>query len=700
MIGETSAAQSASSMSTPSKAVFVSYASEDAPAAQRIAEALRAAGIEVWFDREELRGGDAWDRRIREQIHECRLFVPVISAQTEAREEGYFRREWKLAVDRTHDMAEKRAFLVPVVVDGTSERGASVPEKFRELQWSRLPGGEASPAFVERVQRLLSPAPATSRPLTGVGSGVARAIKVPVRASRSRATRLVIVAVIVAASLGYWALDRFWISKPVASPSVASASPTTTTTPTTAAAFAPPPHSIAVLPFVNMSGDANQEYFSDGISEELLDALSRLNDLQVAARTSSFSFKGKDVDISTIAHKLNVGAVLEGSVRRSGSTIRITVQLIDAVTGFHIWSQSYDRNFTDILKLQTEVATSVAQQLKVKLVGDEGTKIELGGTKIAAAYDAYLRGLQRYEEAHATERDYRDALAAFDGAISLDPNYAMAYARRAAALDYIYRFPDDPNVRPAVLAQAREAAERALALAPQLGEAHLVLAYTYCRGLPDLAAAAREYERAVALAPGSAWVQRGFGFFAAKLGHFELALAAARRAVSLDPRKALTRQVLAEVLIDARRYGEALRVLEDAMVLSPGSHVLESLMQDAVVASGQIDKALVTCESPSTPLDDDDRHSCLALVYHKLGRQADAVREMEKFKAVVGDDGAYGIAGVYAQWGDKPAALQWLIQAEHLHNFDLLSMKVEWMFDPIRNEPQFEAIEARLHFPP
>jgi TolB-like protein len=668
-------------LSGTSHAVFISYASQDAEAAQKICEALREAGIEVFLDQSELRGGDAWDRKIRHEIHDCALFIPIVSQHTQERLEGYFRHEWKLAIERIHHMAEQKPFLVPVVIDDTRDQEAFVPDALRAVQWTRLPGGDTSPAFVERIKRLLSP---ELSPMSSV-SGATAAIREPVRASRRSKPMLLAIIAVVCAALAYLFADKFWISKHL---TLASA------------AFAPPPHSIAVLPFVNMSGDANQEYFSDGISEELLDALSRLNDLQVAARTSSFSFKGKDVDISTIAHKLNVGAVLEGSVRRSGSTIRITVQLINAVTGFHIWSQSYDRSFTDILKLQTEVATSVAQQLKVKLVGNERTKIELGSTKNAAAYDAYLRGLQRYEEAHATERDYRDALAAFDAAISLDPNYAMAYARRAAALDYIYRFPDDPNVRPAVLARAREAAERALALAPQLGEAHLVLAYTYCRGLPDLAAAAREYERAVALAPGSAWVQRGFGFFAAKLGHFQLALAAARRAVSLDPQKALTRQVLAEVLIDARRYGEALKVLEDAMVLSPGSHAVESLMQDALVASGQIEKALVTCESPSTPLDDDDRQSCLALVYHKLGRQPDAVREMEKFKAVVGDDGAYGIAGVYAQWGDKPAALQWLIQAEHLHNFDLLSMKVHWMLDPIRNEPQFKAIEARLHFPP
>ena len=148
-------------MTEPSQAVFLSYASEDAEAAERIAAALRAAGIEAWLDKSELRGGDAWDRQIQEQIHDCRLFIPVISANSEHRDEGYFRREWALAVDRTRDMAEKKAFLLPVVIDDTSERRASVPEKFRQVQWSRLPAGETSSAFVGRVQRLLSPEAST-----------------------------------------------------------------------------------------------------------------------------------------------------------------------------------------------------------------------------------------------------------------------------------------------------------------------------------------------------------------------------------------------------------------------------------------------------------------------------------------------------------------------------------------------------------
>ena len=144
-------------MTEASRTVFLSYASQDVDAVQRICDALRAGGIEVWFDKSELRGGDTWDRSIRQQIHDCTLFVPIISQNTHERLEGYFRREWKLAVDRTHDMAEIRAFLVPVVIDGTAERDPAVPEKFRELQWTRLPGGETPPAFVERIQRLLSP---------------------------------------------------------------------------------------------------------------------------------------------------------------------------------------------------------------------------------------------------------------------------------------------------------------------------------------------------------------------------------------------------------------------------------------------------------------------------------------------------------------------------------------------------------------
>ena len=184
-----------------------------------------------------------------------------------------------------------------------------------------------------------------------------------------------------------------------------------------------------MLPFVNLSGDASQEYFSDGLTEELLNSLAEINELQVAARTSSFSFK-EHPDIATVARKLNVGAVLEGSVRRSAKTIRITVQLINTVTGFHLWSKTYDRDLGDVLKLQTEIATAVASALKVTLLGDFAAKVELGGTRNPAAFDAYLRGAK----ARSWIRDTKDlpaAIAAYTEAIRLDPHYALAFAGRS-----------------------------------------------------------------------------------------------------------------------------------------------------------------------------------------------------------------------------------------------------------------------------
>ena len=367
--------------STPTGAVFLSYASQDAEAAARLCNALRAAGIEVWFDQSELRGGDAWDQSIRKQIKTCALFVPVVSQHTHERAEGYFRLEWKLAVDRCYLMSADKPFLVPVVIDDTPDDDERVPEKFREVQWTRLPQGETPRDFATRIGQLLSGESGHSLMMAQP-----RAV---VSARPSRSWRWLALFAVLATVAAYLLVQKPWIAKP-ALPARQTASAETPV------AFTPPPHSIAVLPFVNMSGDPSQEYFSDGLTEELLNSLSHINELQVAARTSSFSFQGAHPDIGTVAHKLNVASVLEGSVRRSGHTIRVTAQLNNGVTGFHLWSQTYDRDLGDVLKLQTEIATAVANSLKVTLLGDLGAKIELGGTRNPAALDAYLRASKAF----------------------------------------------------------------------------------------------------------------------------------------------------------------------------------------------------------------------------------------------------------------------------------------------------------------
>ncbi|HXN45181.1 MAG TPA: TIR domain-containing protein, partial [Bryobacteraceae bacterium] len=461
--------------------------------------------------------------------------------------------------------------------------------------------------------------------------------------------------------------------------------------------FSPPAHSIAVLPFVNMSGDPKEDYFSDGVSEELLNALAGLNDLQVAARTSSFSFKGQNVDVATIAHKLNVGAVLEGSVRRSGNTVRITAQLINTVTGFHLWSETYDRPFTDIFKVQTEVATAVAQQLEIKLAGSESARFEVGGTKNPDAYDAYLRARRLYGV--RTAEGLRAPLAEIDQAIALDPDYAAAYALRAEVLTYLSYEPNIEGVK-ALREQAIASAERAVALAPDLGDAHVALGIVHARILLDFVGAGAEFDRAFAVAPGSAYVQDMFAAWMGLIGHSESALVGAQRVVSLDPQNPGAHFREGLVFYHAKRYNEALAAFRHAQALQPESTDVNRFFIEVLFRSGQMEQARQLLETPTTRVDQSDRHHLLAMVYRGLGRQADADHELAQYKKIVGDARPYRMAEIYAQWGDAPAALQSLLRAEQSLDINFFLIKVDPLLDPIRNDPQFKAFLARLKFPP
>jgi TolB-like protein len=679
----------------PGRVLFLSYASQDAQAAQKICEALRAAGIEVFLDQSELRGGDAWDQKIRREIHDCALFVPLISAHSDARHEGYFRREWKLAVDRTADMSDRVAFLVPVVIDDTSDARADVPERFRQVQWTRLPGGETPPTFVERIKRLLSPE--LSQEPTGIARVAARIAAAPTTPKpvpafwRSKAVLIATIAVLVVA-LGYLAVNRLVLSKRAAE---VGAAPGSAAQNAPGSAFSPPPHSIAVLPFVNLSADKEQEYFSDGLTEELLNSLAEINELQVAARTSAFSFKGTNTDIGTIARKLNVGAVLEGSVRRSANTLRITAQLINAVTGFHLWSKTYDRDLGDVLKLQTEIATSVASALKVTLLGDVAAKVELGGTGNPAALDAYLRGLKAARSIHDT-KDLPAAIAAFTEAIDLDPHYALAFAGRSITLSSVA---SEATTEAAVREgydKAQADARQALALAPDLAQAHLALAQVSEVGNLDFAQASESYERALALAPGNALALRQSGYFAALMGHFDAGVAAARRAVVLDPLARNSHSVLAQVLYTARRYQEAVAAYAEVISLDPDFKAAYALRGLSFYGLGDFERARGSCE---TKRDDWGSQQCLAVIYDKLGRHADAEAELAKLKAYGGDTLAYQYATIYAQRGNRAKALEWLETALRLRDPGLQELKTDPLLDPIRQEPRFQAIERELKFP-
>jgi serine/threonine-protein kinase len=518
-----------------------------------------------------------------------------------------------------------------------------------------------------------------------------------------------IIAVLTVA-LAYFVVDKFWISKHAASSQpVMSAEETAsrvgaapaTATPATAAApatasFAPPAHSIAVLPFVNMSGDKEQEYFSDGLTEELLNSLSRINELQVAGRTSSFYFKGKDVDLGTVARKLNVAAVLEGSVRRSARTVRITAQLINAATGFHLWSQTYDRNLGDILALQTEIADAVTSALKVTLLGDIGPKIELGGTHNPAAFDAYLRASKAFSAGADDEEHTRTAIAAYTEAIGLDPNYALAFARRSRSLTgYTSEFANGPDRREG-FDRAEADARKAITLAPALVEGHVALASLFENGSLDFARANEEYERAASLAPGDAFLATESGRCAGWRGRFGAGRAISRRAVVLDPLNPVSLSHLSQALFFARRYDESIAAFQHMLTLVPDDQAANALAGTVYYALGNFQSARSFCEIKR---DYWSSRVCLAVTYDKLGRHADAAVELAKLKASSGDAVAYQYAQIYAQWGKASQALAWLEKAMRLRDPGLIYVKTDPFMDSLRKEPRFQAVERALKFP-
>jgi len=659
----------------PSRAVFLSYASEDAPAAQRVAEALRSAGIEVWFDREELRGGDAWDRRIREQIHDCRLFIGVISAHTEARDEGYFRREWKLAVDRTHDMDEHKAFLVPVVIDTTSERGAHVPEKFRELQWTRLAGGATPPAFVERVRRLLSPesSPDPARSPGSAVSNSAPASRTPI--GRRMGVLYGTIAAVLLLAIGYFGLDR--LNRPKSSALAAA--------------------SIAVLPLANESGEASQQYFSDGISEDLITALSQFPGLKVIGRTSAFQFRDSKEDSRSIGAKLGVAHLLEGSVRKSGDMIRVSTELIDTTDGSTQWSERYDRPYKDLFALQDEITHAVAGALRTKLLAGEhaSAQNERPPSGSLDAYNAVLHG--RFYGSRRTEGDYRKAIESYTQAIELDPRYALAWSELSLAwtalgADYIY---GAAPVQEAY-AKAREAADRALALSPDLAAAHIARGVVLQVVDFDWRGAEAEFRRAMELAPNDSEAKFYSGVQLATFGQIEPAIELTRQALATEPLRADWHKQLSYYLLALNRLDEAEGAIRRAIELQPASEVFHYALTIIEVQRGNADAALAAAQQEPPGEWQVDSFALARQIGDDRSAADGALRTLiDKYGGV----DAFEIAEVYALRNDANATFEWLDRALSDRDSDIGTL----LYDPFilryKDDPRFAAFCKKVGLP-
>jgi TolB-like protein len=540
-------------MSEPvNKAVFLSYAREDAEAARRIAEALRGFGVEVWFDMNELRGGDSWDAKIRNQIRTCALFVPIISAGTQAREEGYFRREWKVAVDRTHDMADDRAFIVPVLIDDTSESAASVPERFLKAQWTRLPGGEPTPQFVEQVKRLLQAPRPTAEPAR---SATRTPQPAPVAAPAPKSGFPIwVVALLGVAVL---ALGAFVMFRPAAkSESTPVVPPPAATVAAETAAPVVSEKSIAVLPFTNMSEDKDaSSFFSDGIQEDILTNLALINELHVVSRTSVMEYRNTTKKIRQIGQELGVTYLLEGSVRRSGNKVRVTGQLINSHTDEHVWAKSYDRDLTDIFAIQAELSQEIAAALKTAISPQQKSIIAGRATTNVEAYNNYLKARQIRLWSDITRVTLPELDRLLQTAVQLDPNFVPAWVELARLNFGAYTLPSIGNDR-SRLAAGRSALAQAIRLAPD--DPAVIHAQGFgASATGDLVSARPFYERALQLAPGNAEYIIALGSLALQERHWAEAMGYYRRAQELDPRNPLVIWNAYNSLISLRQFDQA-----------------------------------------------------------------------------------------------------------------------------------------------
>ena len=669
-------------MSEPSGAVFLSYTSLDAAAAGRICAALRAAGLEVWFDKSELRGGDAWDQKIRQQIRDCRLFVPIISANTQARLEGYFRREWKLACDRTDDMASEVTFLVPVVIDETPNASAHVPEAFRHVQWTRLAGGVPTAAFVGLIGQLLRPAGARGTPLPQ------SAPDAPMSAAPSpRQARRLPVSLLVAAGIVAVAAAAYLAHRSVEPPAGATAS----TAPLPGAA--PSEKSLAVLPFVDLSERHDQEYFADGMAEEVIDLLAQVPDLKVIGRTSSFQFKGTNADLRTIARALGVNYVVEGSVRKSGDKLRVAAQLISAQDGSNLWSDTYDETVGNVLEVQDRIAASLVRALQLSVGGADYESRR--SFRSAEAYDLYLRGLYAFNR--YDKEGLESAAGYFEQLQELDPACAPATEWLALTQETIAAFGyTDPRQG---FEQARRSALRALELNPNSSTAYLALATVHYVYDWDWAAAQHDLEQAQRVDPHDAGAYGNLANVYGILGRWDDATRLYQTAISLEPLDAIWHANLSEVRYATGRLDLAESEARKVLDISPTFDGGHSWLAYVLLARGSPEAALAQALQERG---DTGRDSSLAAVYHAMGRDAESDSALARLVQNHARDAAYVIALVFANRQQLDQAFAWLERAYRQKDPSLCAVKSS-QADPLlkrfARDPRFAAFLRKMNLP-
>jgi eukaryotic-like serine/threonine-protein kinase len=456
--------------------------------------------------------------------------------------------------------------------------------------------------------------------------------------------------------------------------------------------------SIVVLPFTNMSSDPENEFFADGITDEIINALAQIEDLRVVARTSAFSFKGKHVDLRTVGGRLNVTTVLEGSVRKSGKHLRIMAQLINVADGYHLWSERYDRELQDIFEVQDEIAKTIADRLKVTLGAERRKPLVRAGTKNLEAYQLYLKG--RFHWTKRTPDGSRKAIEYFHEAIDKDPAYALAYTGLADA----YNEASFLNVFPPreVMPKAKAAATKALEIDDGLAEAHVSLAYasfTYDR---DWTAAGRHFEQALAANPSYVRSHASYPLFLGSLGRFEEGVAAAKCALDLDPASPAGSHFLAVQFYLSRQFDRAIQECHKTLEMDPNYAIAYAVLGQSYSGKGlnrealpDLNKYLALSRGSASSLE------LLGYAHAQLGERNEALRMVEELRELAKRSfvSSFSFALVYAGLEDRDQAFTWLEKACEERFNRLAYVKVEAFWDPLRSDPRFAELLRRIGLP-
>ena len=623
--------------------VFVSYKAEDRARVAPLVEALEADGLHVWWDTQ-IAAGSEWRRDIEEQLDEARCVIVVWSKRSVGPGGRFVRDE--------ANRAQHQGTYLPIRIDEVEP-----PLGFGELHAISIKGWKGSRSD-GRYRALLEATRA-------VIAGKSPRIDVPTSTGSISRRRMVLGltggALVVG---GGWTLLR---------PGPAKAS-----------------NSIAVLPFANLSGDPHQDYFSDGIAEELRSALARLPGLKVAGRISSEAVR--DQDASSAAHRLHVGHILTGSVRRGPGVVRISSQLVDGRSGIEQWSASYDRPEGNVLAIQTDIAENVISALSVELGRTGVQALTTGGTRDPEAHDLYLRAVTQAQN-DDSESSLSQANALLDAALSRDPGFARALAAKSRNLSYLADLGRSPEETRRGYAAAQAAAERAVTSAPRLPEAYASLADALY-GQRKISAAIRAIQNGASIGPNDIQLLQAAVTACVAGGQTRRAIGYGERMLEIDPLNPLSHRRLYYALFYDRQYDASIAEAERTLKLAPGLWIPQYfialcllLKNDPTAAQRYLDQL---------PADLTVRLAGEAIVAARLGDLQRSDRKLDQLRSVYGDAASYQFAQAYAQRRKPDEAFAALQRGLQVGDPGLNTLRVDPILDPIRTDPRFNAILERL----